>query len=68
MKGAKIDFNSDLLNFRHLLEKHDLSAALFAIVGELLQQNGLKLSGDIIVRRDDTGQQRCQYRHAAKPS
>ena len=38
-----------LLNFRHLLEKHDLGAALFAIVGELLQQNGLRLSGGTIV-------------------
>ena len=40
---------TSLLNFRHLLEKHDLGAALFAIVGELLQQNGLKLSGGTIV-------------------
>lgn len=40
---------TSLLNFRHLLEKHDLGAALFAKVGELLQQNGLKLSGGTIV-------------------
>ena len=40
---------TSLLNFRHLLEKHDLGAALFAIVGELLLQNGLKLSGGTIV-------------------
>lgn len=40
---------TSLLNFRHLLEQHDLGAALFAIVGELLQQNGLKLSGGTIV-------------------
>ena len=40
---------TSLLNFRHLLEKHDLGAALFAIVGELLQQNGLRLSGGTIV-------------------
>ncbi|MEW5903647.1 MAG: IS5 family transposase [Pseudomonadota bacterium] len=40
---------TSLLNFRHLLEKHDLGSALFAIVGELLQQNGLKLSGGTIV-------------------
>ncbi len=40
---------TSLLNFRHLLEKHELGAALFAIVGELLLQNGLKLSGGTIV-------------------
>jgi len=38
-----------LLNFRHLLEAHDLGTALFAKVGELLQQNGMKLSGGAIV-------------------
>jgi IS5 family transposase len=34
-----------LLNFRHLLEQHQLGAALFAKVGELLLANGMKLSG-----------------------
>jgi IS5 family transposase len=38
-----------LLNFRHLLEQHKLGAALFAKVGELLQANGMKLSGGTIV-------------------
>jgi IS5 family transposase len=38
-----------LLNFRHLLEKHQLGAALFAKVGELLLANGMKLSGGTIV-------------------
>ena len=38
-----------LLNFRHLLEQHDLGAALFAKVGELLLSNGMKLSGGTIV-------------------
>ena len=38
-----------LLNFRHLLEKHELGAALFAKVGELLLDNGMKLSGGTIV-------------------
>ena len=38
-----------LLNFRHLLERHDLGAAMFAKVGELLRSNGLKLSGGTIV-------------------
>jgi transposase, IS4 family len=38
-----------LLNFRHLLERHGLGAALFAKVGELLLASGLKLSGGTIV-------------------
>lgn len=38
-----------LLNFRHLLEQHNLGAAMFAKVGELLFQNGMKLSGGTIV-------------------
>ena len=38
-----------LLNFRHLLEEHNLGAALFAKVGELLLANGMKLSGGTIV-------------------
>ena len=43
---------TSLLSFRHLLEAHNLGAALFAKVGELLLSNGLKLSGGTIV--DDT--------------
>ncbi len=38
-----------LLNFRHLLEQHEIGLALFAKVGELLLINGLKLSGGTIV-------------------
>jgi len=38
-----------LLNFRHLLEAHNLGAALFAKVSELLLANGMKLSGGTIV-------------------
>ena len=38
-----------LLNFRHVLEAHDLGAALFAKVGELLLANGMRLSGGTIV-------------------
>src|SRR3974390_2831313 len=38
-----------LANFRHLLEAHDLGAAIFAKVGELLQANSLRLSGGTIV-------------------
>jgi len=37
------------LNFCHLLEQHDLGAALFAKVGEQLLSNGVKLSGGTIV-------------------
>jgi IS5 family transposase len=40
---------TSLLNFRHLLEAHDLGAAMFSKVGELLLANGLKLSGGTIV-------------------
>jgi IS5 family transposase len=38
-----------LLNFRHLLEKHEIGLALFAKVGELLLKGGFKLSGGTIV-------------------
>ncbi len=38
-----------LLNFRHLLEKNKLGAAIFAKVGELLLQSGFKLCGGSIV-------------------
>ena len=38
-----------LLNFRHLLEQHQIGAALFTKVGELLLANGMKLSGGTIV-------------------
>jgi IS5 family transposase len=38
-----------LLNFRHLLEEHKIGLALFAKVGELLLDGGLKLSGGTIV-------------------
>jgi transposase, IS5 family len=38
-----------LLKFRHLLEDKKIGAALFAKVGELLQANGMKLSGGTIV-------------------
>ena len=38
-----------LLNFRHLLEKYNLGATIFARVSELLQANGLKLCGGTIV-------------------
>ena len=38
-----------LLNFRHLLEEHQIGAALFAKVGELLLAHGMTLSGGTIV-------------------
>ena len=38
-----------LMNFRHLLETHQLGTALFAKVGELLMANGMRLSGGTIV-------------------
>jgi len=41
--------STTLLNFRHLMEEHNLGAALFAKVGELLLANGMRLSGGTIV-------------------
>ena len=38
-----------ILKFRHLLERHDLGQAIFAEVGRILQQRGLKLSAGTIV-------------------
>src|SRR5215207_5029007 len=38
-----------LLKFRRLLEKHDLGAALFAKIGEVLQAHGLKVGTGTIV-------------------
>src|SRR5450830_1039331 len=38
-----------LLKFRHLLEANKIGAAMFSRVGELLQANGMKLSGGTIV-------------------
>jgi IS5 family transposase len=40
---------STILRFRHLLEEHDLTAALFAEVGTLLQERGLLLRQGTIV-------------------
>lgn len=45
----RIPDGTTLLNFRHLLEEHKLGAAIFAKVGELLQANGMRLSGGTIV-------------------
>jgi len=47
--GERVPDATSLLNFRHLLEQHDLGAALFAKVGELLLSKGMKLSGGTIV-------------------
>jgi IS5 family transposase len=53
---CRIDLGSErvpdattLLHFRHLLEAHDLGAAIFEKVGQLLTDNGMKLSGGSIV-------------------
>ena len=40
---------STILRFRHLLEQHDLTAAIFAAVGTLLQERGLLLKQGTIV-------------------
>jgi len=47
--SERVPDETTLMNFRHLLEQHDLGAALFAKVGELLLANGMKLSGGTIV-------------------
>lgn len=38
-----------ILKFRHLLEAHNLGERLFALIGEYLQANGLKISTGTIV-------------------
>lgn len=38
-----------ILKFRHLLERHNLGQAIFAEVGRLLQERGLRLSAGTIV-------------------
>lgn len=41
--------STTLCKFRHLLEQHELGAAVFAEVGRVLQEQGLKLSAGTIV-------------------
>ena len=38
-----------ILNFRHLLEAHNLGEELFALIGQYLEENGLKVSTGTIV-------------------
>jgi IS5 family transposase len=38
-----------ILKFRHLLERHKLVEAIFAEVGRILQERGLRLSAGTIV-------------------
>ncbi len=45
----RVPDSTTLLNFRHLLEQHQLGTAMFAKVGDLLQANGMKISGGTIV-------------------
>jgi len=45
----RVPDGTTLLKFRRLLEKHDLGAALFAQVGQMLQDQGMKLSTGTIV-------------------
>jgi transposase, IS5 family len=47
--AAPVPDATSLLRFRHLLERHELGAAIFAEVGRLLQARGLKLSAGSIV-------------------
>ncbi len=41
--------STTILKFRHLLERHQLGAAIFAEVGRILQTRGLRLSAGTIV-------------------
>lgn len=47
--AAPVPDATSLLRFRHLLERHELGAAIFAEVGRLLPARGLKLSAGSIV-------------------
>ena len=50
--GARTDAIPDettILNFRHLLERHELTKAVFAAVSELLEARGALLRGGTIV-------------------
>ncbi len=40
---------STILNFRHMLERHELGEPLFQAVGEYLQERGLRIAGGTIV-------------------
>ncbi|ABM57051.1 transposase, IS4 family [Verminephrobacter eiseniae EF01-2] len=46
---ARVPDGTTLLKFRRLLEQHDLGAALFAQVGQVLQDKGMKLGTGTIV-------------------
>ncbi len=45
----RVPDETSILNFRHLLEKHDLTRALFAEIGSLLKDRGLLLKQGTIV-------------------
>ena len=47
--GERAPDATTLLRFRHLLEEHQIGAALFSKIGELLLAKGMKLSGGTIV-------------------
>jgi IS5 family transposase len=47
--AAPVPDETTILNFRHLLEAHNLGARLFALIAEYLQDNGLKISTGTIV-------------------
>lgn len=45
----KVPDETSILNLRHLLEKHDLTRAIFAEIGSLLKEKGLLLKQGTIV-------------------
>ena len=47
--GEPVPGETTIPRFRRLLEEHDLGRRLFAEVGRVLQERGLKVSGGTIV-------------------
>lgn len=45
----RIPDESTILNFRHILERHDLGTAIFTVINHYLEQNGLLLREGTIV-------------------
>jgi transposase, IS5 family len=47
--GEPVPETTTILKFRHLLEQHELGEAIFAEVGRILQERGLRLSAGTVV-------------------
>ncbi len=44
LRRESVPDESTILNFRHLLKAHNLGEKLFALIGQYLEENGLKVS------------------------